>query len=48
MDWFVDKGVLNVAFVISNKGEVLGYQSKNQLDPTEDNIWITGKRKKNF
>src|SRR5437764_11988911 len=24
MDWFVDDGVLNVAFVISNKGEVLG------------------------
>jgi predicted amidohydrolase len=48
MDWFVDEGVLNVAFVISNKGEVLGYQSKNQLDPTEDNIWVAGSERKIF
>ncbi len=48
MDLFVDKGILNVAFVISNKGEVLGYQSKNQLDPTEDNTWIPGTERKIF
>ncbi len=42
MDWFVDDKMLNVAFVISGTGEVLGYQSKNQLDPTEDNIWVAG------
>jgi predicted amidohydrolase len=48
MDWYSEKGLLNVAFVISNKGEVLGYQSKNQLDPTEDNIWIAGTERKIF
>ncbi|MEO8711772.1 MAG: carbon-nitrogen hydrolase family protein [Parafilimonas sp.] len=48
MDWFVHEGMLNVAFVISNKGEVLGYQSKNQLDPTEDNVWIAGTERKIF
>ena len=48
MDWFTEEGLLNVAFVISNKGEVLGYQTKNQLDPTEDNIWIPGSERKIF
>lgn len=48
MDWFTEEGLLNVAFVISNNGEVLGYQSKNQLDPTEDNIWVPGSERKIF
>lgn len=48
MDWYSPEGLLNVAFVISNKGEVLGYQSKNQLDPTEDNIWIPGNQRHIF
>ena len=48
MDWFDDDGMLNVAFVISGRGEVLGYQSKNQLDPTEDNLWIAGKQRHIF
>lgn len=48
MDWYTPEGLLNVAFVISNKGEVSGYQSKNQLDPTEDNIWIPGNERKIF
>ena len=48
MDWNTDEGFLNVAFVISNDGEVLGYQSKNQLDPTEDNIWIPGNQRHIF
>lgn len=48
MDWFIDEGKLNVAFVIDKNGEVLGYQSKNQLDPTEDNIWIAGTERKIF
>ncbi|MGH2564903.1 MAG: carbon-nitrogen hydrolase family protein [Ginsengibacter sp.] len=42
MDWYDDDKFLNVAFVISNTGEVMGYQTKNQLDPTEDNRWIPG------
>jgi predicted amidohydrolase len=48
MDWFIPEGLLNVAFVISDNGEVLGYQSKNQLDPTEDKIWIPGKQRHIF
>jgi predicted amidohydrolase len=42
MDWYINDKLFNVAFVISGKGEILGYQSKNQLDPTEDNIWFPG------
>jgi predicted amidohydrolase len=34
--------------VISNTGEVLGYQTKNQLDPTEDTTWIPGKERRIF
>jgi predicted amidohydrolase len=48
MDWFVDEGKLNVAFVVDKNGEVLGYQSKNQLDLTEDDIWIAGRERKIF
>lgn len=42
MDWYTSAGLQNVAFVISAQGEILGYQSKNQLDPSEDNIWVPG------
>lgn len=42
MDWELPEGVFNVAFVISEEGEVLGYQTKNQLDPSEDERWIPG------
>ena len=42
MDWYHPEGLLNLAYVISSRGEVLGYQTKNQLDPSEDNIWIPG------
>ena len=42
MDWYADDKVYNIAHVISCKGEVLGYQAKNQLDPSEDNIWSAG------
>ncbi len=48
MDWYNDDGMLNVAFVISNTGEVMGYQSKNQLDPTEDAKWVAGKERNIF
>jgi len=34
MDWYEDEAFLNVAFVISSAGEILGYQSKVQLDPS--------------
>ncbi|PWV53521.1 carbon-nitrogen hydrolase family protein [Chitinophaga sp. S165] len=48
MDWDHGGELLNVAFVVSSAGEVLGYQSKNQLDPTEDNLWIPGTERRIF
>ena len=48
MDWYSDDEFLNVAQVISNTGKVLGYQAKNQLDPTEDEIWSSGKGRSIF
>lgn len=42
MDWHLPAGITNLAYVISNTGKVLGYQTKNQLDPTEDHIWVAG------
>jgi predicted amidohydrolase len=42
MDWHEGDVFLNVAQVISAKGEVLGYQTKNQLDPSEDTTWKPG------
>ncbi|TDQ07169.1 carbon-nitrogen hydrolase family protein [Pedobacter metabolipauper] len=48
MDWHHPDGILNLAHVISGKGEVLGFQTKNQLDPSEDHIWIPGKERHIF
>jgi predicted amidohydrolase len=48
MDWHHPDGLLNVAHVISATGELLGYQTKNQLDPSEDNIWIPGTERSLF
>ncbi len=48
MDWHSPEGLVNLAHVISAKGEVLGYQTKNQLDPSEDKIWIPGTERSMF
>lgn len=48
MDWYNAQGKFNVACVISNTGELLGHQTKNQLDPSEDNIWLPGKERSIF
>jgi len=48
MDWPRPEGILNVAHVISASGEVLGYQTKNQLDPTEDHMWTPGTTRRIF
>jgi predicted amidohydrolase len=48
MDWYSADGLLNIAHVISNTGEVLGYQTKNQLDPSEDDTWIPGTQRHIF
>jgi predicted amidohydrolase len=45
MEWETHLGLHNVAFVISDTGEVLGYQAKNQIPPGEDKIYVPdGKR----
>lgn len=48
MDWYEDTGLLNIAHVISQTGDVLGYQTKNQLDPSEDAIWVPGTQRNIF
>ncbi|SEN74859.1 Predicted amidohydrolase [Mucilaginibacter gossypiicola] len=48
MDWYGDTGLLNIAHVISQTGDVLGYQTKNQLDPSEDTIWVPGTQRNIF
>ncbi|TSJ44334.1 carbon-nitrogen hydrolase family protein [Mucilaginibacter corticis] len=48
MDWYGPNGKLNLAHVIDKTGKVLGYQTKNQLDPTEDAIWIPGTERSIF
>ncbi len=42
MDWDDPRGILNLAFVISAQGDVVGCQTKNQLDPSEDEIFVAG------
>lgn len=48
MDWYKGGRLLNVAQVVSATGELLGYQTKNQLDPSEDDIWSAGTERKLF
>jgi predicted amidohydrolase len=48
MDWYEADDLLNVAHVISKTGMVLGYQAKNQLDPSEDSLWVPGNARKIF
>ena len=48
MDWDHPDGILNVAMVIAPDGEVLGCQTKNQLDPTEDSIFVPGSTRQLF
>lgn len=48
MDWHGPNGLLNIAYVVSGDGELLGYQSKNQLDPSEDRIWVPGTERNIF
>ncbi|QNL48101.1 carbon-nitrogen hydrolase family protein [Olivibacter sp. SDN3] len=47
-DWYLGDEVFNLAHVISGEGDVLGYQTKNQLDPTEDHLWTAGNKRQIF
>lgn len=42
MDWYFDDRLMNVAFVVAPDGTIQGYQTKNQLDPSEDHFWTAG------
>lgn len=48
MDGYIDNQLVNLAYVVSAKGEVLGYQTKNQLDPSEDHLWVPGTERSIF
>ena len=48
MDWDSPEGILNVAFVISAEGEVLGCQTKNQIAPEEDVHYVPGREREMF
>jgi len=48
MDWYEGDHIFNLAYVVSNTGKILGYQTKNQLDPSEDNIWTAGTERRLF
>ena len=37
-----------VAYVLDAKGEIQGYQTKNQLDPTEDQFYVPGDTRQLF
>jgi predicted amidohydrolase len=43
-----EKGRQIVACVVDSRGEVLGYQTKNQLDPTEDRDYVPGETRRLF
>jgi predicted amidohydrolase len=48
MDWDSPQGILNVAFVISAGGEILGCQTKNQIAPEEDDFYVPGRTRELF
>ena len=48
MEWRSAAGLQNVAFVISATGEVLGYQTKNQLPPEEEPYFAPGSTRRVF
>ncbi|WP_449598312.1 carbon-nitrogen hydrolase family protein [Niallia sp. Marseille-Q9988] len=49
MEWKNQHGFHLVAFVIAENGEILGYQTKNQIDPEEDIFgYVPGESRKMF
>jgi len=48
MEWPDPRGILNLAWVISAQGEVLGRQTKNQLAPEEDPFYAPGTDRRMF
>ena len=48
MERLTDAGRQIVAVVIEASGEIQGYQTKNQLDPTEDQFYVPGNTRQLF
>jgi len=48
MERITEEGRQIVAFVIDASGQVQGYQTKNQLDPTEDRFYVPGNTRRLF
>ena len=48
MESVTDAGRQIVAFVIDAQGEIHGYQTKNQLDPSEDQFYVPGNTRRLF
>ena len=48
MERITEAGRQIAAFVIDGRGEVLGYQTKNQIDPSEDRFYVPGNTRRLF
>jgi predicted amidohydrolase len=48
MERITEHGRQIVAFVIDHRGQIQGYQTKNQLDPTEDQFYVPGTTRRLF
>src|SRR5499433_493617 len=48
MERLTEGGRQIAAFVIDARGQVQGYQTKNQLDPTEDRFYVPGTTRRLF
>jgi ribosomal-protein-alanine N-acetyltransferase len=48
MERFTEAGRQIVAYVIDARGRIRGCQTKNQLDPTEDQFYVPGNTRQLF
>src|SRR5258707_4743113 len=48
MEKLISTGRQIVAFVIDDQGQIQGYQTKGQLDPTEDQFYVPGNTRRLF
>jgi predicted amidohydrolase len=48
MERLTDAGRQIVALVVDSQGEIQGYQTKNQLDPSEDQFYVPGNTRQLF
>lgn len=48
MERLTEAGRQIAAFVIDAQGQIQGYQTKNQLDPTEDRFYVPGNTRRLF